>query len=68
MAAYSREEMEEMMQRWLAVNDRAQREGNWRHLADFYTEDVIYGWWPGDRSRDLRRRGDGPLQGLDLSL
>ena len=44
MAQYSREEMEEMMRRWLAVNDRAEREGNWRCLADFYTEDVKYGW------------------------
>ena len=30
MSAYSREEMEEMMRRWLAVNDKAEREGNWR--------------------------------------
>ena len=35
MSAYKREEMEEMMRRWLAVNDKAEQEGNWRHLADF---------------------------------
>lgn len=44
MSEYSREELEEMMKRWLAVNDKAEQEGNWRHLADFYAEDVIYGW------------------------
>jgi hypothetical protein len=44
MAECSREELEEMVRRWLAVNDKAEQEGNWRHLADFYTEDVIYGW------------------------
>ena len=44
MAQYSREETEEMMRRWIAVNDKAEREGNWRCLADFYTEDVTYGW------------------------
>ncbi len=44
MSAYSREEMEEMMRRWLAVNDKAEQEGNWRHLADFYTDECVYGW------------------------
>jgi hypothetical protein len=44
MAAYSRDEMEEMMRRWLAVNDKAEREGNWRALADFFTQDIVYGW------------------------
>ena len=44
MANYTRDEIEEMMRRWIAVNDKAEREGNWRHLADFYTTDVIYGW------------------------
>ena len=44
MAAYSREEMEEMMRRWMAVHDKAEHEGNLRHLADFYTEDLQNGW------------------------
>ncbi len=44
MAEFSREEMEEMVSRWLAVNAKAEREGNWRQLADFFTEDVHYGW------------------------
>lgn len=30
MSAYSREEMEEMVKRWLAVNDKAERSGDWR--------------------------------------
>ena len=44
MSQFSREEMEEMMRRWLAVNDKAEQEGNWRHLADMYAEGVVYGW------------------------
>ncbi len=44
MRERAREEMEEMMRRWIAVNDKAEQEGNWRHLADFYTENVVYGW------------------------
>ena len=42
MSEYSREEMEEMMQRWLAVNDKAEREGNWRSLADLDTPNGKY--------------------------
>jgi hypothetical protein len=44
MSAFSRKEMEEMVRRWLEVNDKAEREGDWRHLADLFAEDVIYGW------------------------
>lgn len=44
MATYARAELEEMVSRWLAVNDKAEAEGNWRHLADFYTDQCVYGW------------------------
>jgi hypothetical protein len=44
MTARSRDEMDEMVRRWLAVNELAERQGNWRCLADYFTEDVVYGW------------------------
>ena len=44
MSAYNREEMEEMMSRWLAVNEAAEKSGNWRVLADCFSENCIYGW------------------------
>ena len=44
MAGYSREEMEEMVERWIAVNKKAEAEGNWRSLADMFAEDIVYGW------------------------
>ena len=44
MSSYSRSEMEEMMCRWLAVNVKAEREGNWRCLADYYSDDCRYAW------------------------
>lgn len=44
MSAYSREEMEQMVAKWLAANDKAEREGNWRQLADCFAEDIKYGW------------------------
>ena len=56
MSAFSRAEMEEMMNRWLAVNHKAEQEGNWRHLADFYTEDCLYGWDTPNGKYEFRGR------------
>lgn len=47
MTAYPREELEEMVQRWLDVNRRCEEAGDWRPLADLYTEDATYGWNSG---------------------
>ncbi len=44
MASYPRAELEEMVQRWLAANVKSQTEGNWRYLADYFTEDAYYCW------------------------
>jgi hypothetical protein len=50
MPAYPYEELEEMVQRWLDANRRAQDEGDWKPMADMYTDDATYGWnvGPGD--------------------
>jgi hypothetical protein len=44
MAACTREELEKTMEIWLDANRKAQRDGNWRGLADCYTEDAYYCW------------------------
>ena len=44
MPAYPREELEEMVQRWLQVNKDAEAAGDWKPMADLYTEDATYGW------------------------
>ena len=44
MPAYPYEELQEMVQRWLDANRRAQDEGDWKPMADMYTEDATYGW------------------------
>lgn len=42
---YPRAELEDMMQRWLAANQRAEASGNWtQELPSFYTEDAVYQW------------------------
>ena len=44
MPSFSYEELEKMVDRWLEVNRQAQEAGDWRPMADLYTEDATYGW------------------------
>src|SRR5690606_35963125 len=44
MPAYPREELEEMVERWLQANRDAEAAGDWRPMAELYTEDATYGW------------------------
>lgn len=39
-----REALEDWVARWLKANQDAERAGDWKPLADFYTEDATYGW------------------------
>jgi len=41
---FPREELEEMVQRWLQANRDAEAAGDWRPLAELYTPDATYGW------------------------
>ena len=40
----SRTELEDWSARWLKANQDAEAAGDWKPLADFYTEDATYGW------------------------
>jgi hypothetical protein len=44
MPSLPREQMEDFVERWLEANREAERTGDWRILADFYTDDATYGW------------------------
>jgi hypothetical protein len=44
MPAFPREELEEMMRRWVAANARAGRSGDWAPMAEFYADDAVYTW------------------------
>lgn len=44
MSAYSRDEMEAMVERWLQANRDVEEAGDWAPLAMMYTEDATYGW------------------------
>jgi hypothetical protein len=41
---YPRAELEEMMQRWIDTNRECEKLGDWRPLAELFTEDATYGW------------------------
>jgi hypothetical protein len=44
MPKFPRQELEEMMQRWLDINHRCEQQLDWAPMADMYTEDATYGW------------------------
>jgi SnoaL-like domain len=44
MPSLPREQLEHFVERWLEANRDAERTGDWRVLADFYTDDATYGW------------------------
>lgn len=44
-SSYPREELEEMLERWLEANVMAEKEGDWtKYLGPMYTEDAVYAW------------------------
>jgi hypothetical protein len=43
-SGFPRDELEDVVARWLAANRESERTGDWRNLADFYTDDATYGW------------------------
>lgn len=46
-SGWPREELEEMVKRWLQANIRAEETGDWQHLAPLYTDDAEYRWTVG---------------------
>ena len=44
MSAFPRQEMEEMVRRWVAANNEAGRTGDWSKMSQFFTEDAVYSW------------------------
>lgn len=43
-SGFPRQELEDVVERWLAANRESERTGDWRNLANFYTDDATYGW------------------------
>jgi hypothetical protein len=56
MSAYPRRELEEMIERWLEANKKAEREGDWiGNLGAMYTDDAEYSWNMGPNREFIAR-------------
>jgi len=49
MSEITREEIEEMVARWVEANRAAGESGDWSKMSQFYTEDALYTWNCGPR-------------------
>jgi len=67
MAALSREQLEDWVERWLQVNRDAEKAGDWWPLADFYSDDATYGWNIGPKE-DVMCIGIGEIRDIALGL
>ena len=67
MAGFAREELEEMVQRWLDANRRCEELGDWRPLSELYTEDATYGWNLGPRE-EFMAVGRDEIRDIALGL
>ncbi|MCH9667712.1 MAG: nuclear transport factor 2 family protein [Actinomycetia bacterium] len=63
----SREQLEEWVGRWLKANQDAERAGDWKPLADFYTLDATYGWNIGPKE-DVMCIGRDEIRDVALGL
>lgn len=56
MSEYPRQELEDMVERWLAATRRSEQEGNWiKNLGSMYTDDAEYRWNMGPHQEFLAR-------------
>jgi hypothetical protein len=67
MPSFPRAELEEMVRRWLDANRRCERDGDWRPLAEMYTQDASYGWNMGP-SEEFMVSGRDEIRNVALAL
>src|SRR5690606_27298505 len=65
MPSFPREELEAMVDYWLEANRRCEEAGDWRPLADLYTEDATYGWNVGPK-QDFMAVGRDEIRDIAL--
>ena len=63
----SREQLENWVERWLQANKDAEKAGDWKPLADFYTDDATYGWNIGPKE-DVMCVGKDEIRDIALGL
>jgi hypothetical protein len=66
-ASHSREDLEAWVDRWLQANKDCEKAGDWRPLADFYTQNATYGWNIGPKE-DVMCVGVDEIRDVALGL
>lgn len=67
MPSLDRTSLEDWVQRWLQANRDAEVAGDWKPLADFYTDDATYGWNIGPKE-DVMCVGRDQIRDVALGL
>lgn len=67
MPSLPREDLDKWVQDWLEVNRECERKGDWKPLADFYTDDATYGWNIGPKE-DVMCVGKDEIRDVALGL
>ena len=67
MTSFPRAQLEDWVERWLQVNRDAEAAGDWKPMADFYTEDATYGWNIGPKE-DVMCLGKAEIRDIALGL
>ncbi|KAA0090372.1 nuclear transport factor 2 family protein [Mycolicibacterium sp. P1-18] len=63
----TRDALDQWVERWLQANRDAEAAGDWKPLADFYTEDATYGWNIGPKE-DVMCVGRDQIRDVALGL
>jgi hypothetical protein len=63
----SREQLDDWVARWLKANKDSEAAGDWKNLADFYTDDATYGWNIGPKE-DVMCVGKDEIRDVALGL
>jgi hypothetical protein len=67
MASLKRADLEKWVEDWLEANRVAEQKGDWKGLADFYTDDATYGWNIGPKE-DVMCIGRDEIRDVALGL
>jgi hypothetical protein len=67
MPSSTRDQLENWVERWLQANKDAEKAGDWKPLAEFYTDDATYGWNIGPKE-DVMCVGKDEIRDTALGL
>ncbi|MGV0787482.1 nuclear transport factor 2 family protein [Mycolicibacterium sp. XJ2] len=67
MPSLPREALDNWVEQWLEANRDAERNGDWKPLAEFYTDDATYGWNIGPKE-DVMCVGKDEIRDVALGL